>query len=158
MTFWQRFQSQWRNNIRASTFPKVAGPKFVMSYATTQGRLQSKGKRTAVLFQKLESIVAYISDTLNSTLQLECTNPLREEFAITLATRLRVLLNDENKNKSLLSLLNIKKDFRFQGVKCDIMHVAPANMVYTSVLTSTVVSGDKIFSKANDFTPNEVIF
>ena len=24
--FWQRFQSQWRNKIRASTLPKVAGP------------------------------------------------------------------------------------------------------------------------------------
>ena len=33
MTFWQRFQSQWRNKIRASTLPKVAGPKCGISYA-----------------------------------------------------------------------------------------------------------------------------
>jgi hypothetical protein len=109
------------------------------------------------LYQKLESIVAYIRSTLDSTLKLDCTNPLRTEFAITLATRLRVLLNDENKNKSLLSLLNIKKEYRFQGVKCDLSYVMPANMVFTSVLTSTVVSDNLLFCKANDFAPNEIL-
>lgn len=109
------------------------------------------------LYTKLETIVKYIENTLDSALKLECANPLRAEYAITLATRLRVLLNDENKNTSLLSLLKIKKLLLFQANKCDLMYIIPANMVFTSALTSTIITNDTLYCKVNEFTPDENI-
>lgn len=72
-------------------------------------------KDLTILNQKLESIIVYIEDHLKRVREFELMNPLRTEYAIDLAVKLRVLLNDENSNISLLRLLKIKEDFRFQA-------------------------------------------
>lgn len=55
-------------------------------------------KEVKALQQKLTSTIIFIEDQLKRAKELDCSNPLRSEYAINLATRLRVLLNDENRN------------------------------------------------------------
>lgn len=113
-------------------------------------------KDMAILNQKLESIVVYIEDHLKQAREFELTNPLRTEYAIDLAVKLRVLLNDENANISLLRLLKIKDDFRFQAlVEENALINAPSNMCYSSLLTSLCITNGGLYCKSNEYQPTE---
>lgn len=115
-------------------------------------------KDVKVLQQKLDSIILYIENQLKLADSIDCSNPLRSEYAISLATKLRVLLNDENRNVSLLHLLKIKDKLRFPALKenmDDALSKAPCNLCYTSILTSLTISDAGVYCKANDYQAAE---
>ncbi len=113
-------------------------------------------KEIAELQQKLDASILYIKDQLKRAQGLDLTDPLREEYAISLAAKLRVLLNDENNNVSLLHRLGIKNKLRFQAIKeYSILTKSPANMLFSSLLTSLCTINEELFCKVNDFDPAE---
>lgn len=103
------------------------------------------------LQRKFDSIVSFIKEELDNALKLDCCDVLREEYAISIATRLRVLLNDEGKNCSLLTLLGKKQDYRFPEVAVDVFSRIPSNMCFSSLLTSLQVTPQGLFCKVNEF-------
>lgn len=107
------------------------------------------------LRKKLDDSVIYIENTAKQALQLECTDSLRSEYAIAIATRLRVLLNDEGRNNSLTKMLGIKDHLVFPAISKDPLANAPANMMFTSLLTSFNIKNKEAFYKANDFSNAE---
>ena len=117
-------------------------------------------KDKTTLQQKLESIILFIDDQLKRAQDLEVSDPLRTEYAINLAVKLRVLLNDENNNVSLLQILEVKNDLLFPAIYYDdIIALSPANMVYTSSLTSLCVINGELFCKANEFkTADDLLY
>lgn len=105
-----------------------------------------------------ESITNYISSLIDQALKLSVSDPLRTEVAITLASRLRVLLHDSDNNRSLSYRLGLKSEFYFQVQKsCNTLDNLPSNMVFSSVLTSIMISGNNVYCKANAFEPSEDI-
>lgn len=107
------------------------------------------------LRKKLDDSVVYIESTVKQALQLECTDSLRAEYAIAIATRLRVLLNDEGRNDSLTKMLGIKDHLVFPAISKDPLANAPANMMFTSLLTSFNIKNKDAFYKANEFSNAE---
>lgn len=107
------------------------------------------------LRKKLDDSVVYIESTVKQALQLECTDSLRAEYAIAIATRLRVLLNDEGRNDSLTKMLGIKDHLVFPAISKDPLANAPANMMFTSLLTSFNIRNKDAFYKANEFSNAE---
>jgi hypothetical protein len=104
------------------------------------------------LHKKLHSSVIYLEDVIKKALQLDCTNPLRAEYAITIATKLRVLLNDEGRNVSLTQMLGIKEQLVFTAISADSLANAPANMAFTSILTSFNIKNNEAFYCVNKFS------
>lgn len=109
-------------------------------------------KETDTLCKKLRDSVAFLENTVRLALQLECTDPLRSEYAIAIATKLRVLLNDEGRNTSLTNLLKIKDHLVFTAIKADPLANIPANMVFTSILTSINIKSNTAFYCVNKFS------
>lgn len=107
------------------------------------------------LRKKLDDSVVYIESTVKQALQLECTDSLRAEYAIAIATRLRVLLNDEGRNDSLTKMLGIKDHLVFPAISKEPLANAPANMMFTSLLTSFIIKNKDAFYKANEFSNAE---
>lgn len=112
-------------------------------------------KNREELLEKLKHIVNFIQEELNLALKLDCCDPLRTEYAISLATRLRVLLNDEGNNKSLLRILKLKDAFMFPCLPYDIYASLPSNLVFTSSLTKLVVNNGKMYCQVNDYSNAE---
>ena len=109
-------------------------------------------KEIDTLCQKLCDSVVFLENTVQQALRLECTNPLRSEYAIAIATKLRVLLNDEGRNTSLTKLLKIKDHLVFTAIKTDLLANIPANLVFTSILTSINVKSNTAFYSVNKFS------
>ena len=113
-------------------------------------------KDKTALQHKLESTVCFIEDLIKHAQEIELSNPLRTEYAINLAVKLRVLLNDENSNTSLLQLLGIKNNLLFPACEYNgSIVLMPSNLVYSSSLTSICVINGELFCKANDFKVSE---
>ena len=104
------------------------------------------------LRKKLDDSVVYIESTVKQALRLECTNPLRSEYAIAIATKLRVLLNDEGRNTSLTTMLGIKEHLVFTAINSDPLANIPANMLFTSILTSININNNISVYCVNKFS------
>lgn len=109
-------------------------------------------KNRDVLYKKINNIVTHLEDLVIQALQLKCTNPLRAEIAITIATKLRVLLNDEGRNVSLSTILGFKHEYVFPANNVGSFANIPGNLVFTSILTSICVENDKVYYCANEFS------
>lgn len=107
------------------------------------------------LQKELDEIVAYLEGMINLALQEDYTSINRKYHAITIATKLRVLLNDEGSNKSLTNILGIKGDLRFQSVEVDFMGNIPANMLFTSTLTNMIINDNGVVYKVKEFSTSE---
>ena len=115
-------------------------------------------KSIKVLEQKLDSIMVFIEDQLKHVKAIDCSKTLRFVYAVNLATNLRMLLNDENSNVSLLHLLNIKEKLRFPAIKEDVwesMAKSPSNLYYSSSHTEMTTVNGGLYYKVNDFQTAE---
>lgn len=106
--------------------------------------------------------MVFVEDQLKHAQEIDSSNPLRAEYAINLATKLRVLLNDEGSNDSLLHLLDIKEKLRFPAIKEDLWEAsakAPCNLYYTSILTGITTVNGGTYCKANSFqTAEDIVY
>lgn len=108
------------------------------------------------LNKKLKSVIEYIRSQLGTALELECNDPLRVEYAVSIAARLRVLINDEGSNKSLLSLIGIKDALLFQIQKRNSkIPPIPSNIVFDCIMADLVMKGGEFYCKAKDWNPAE---
>lgn len=107
-------------------------------------------KESSELQRKLEQTIAFIDHLVQEALTLDCLNPMRETFATTIATQLRVLLNDEGRNNSLLNQLGIKNSIFYVTKPTICLQVL--NMLTTANMVSFVGnSADGVYCKVNDF-------
>lgn len=109
-------------------------------------------KGADILLKKLSDSIAFLENTVQQALRLECTNPLRSEYAIAIATKLRVLLNDEGRNTSLTTMLGIKEHLVFTAINSDPLANIPANMLFTSILTSININNNISVYCVNKFS------
>ena len=84
--------------------------------------------------------VYFVKESIKSALSKDCCDPLREEYAKSIAVKLRVLLIDGKRNKSLSSLLGISTKVLFSTI-CAFSSDLPGNLIHS-------------FSLANEHTEN----
>lgn len=93
------------------------------------------------LYKKFNSGIQYIRHELKEIESIPYDDTMRFEIATAIATKLRVLLSDTAKNKSLLSLLNIKNRLLFPS-QC-IKHVDIAsNMIFSAQLVGFKITNE----------------
>lgn len=99
----------------------------------------------------------YISNLWKEAMALDCLYPIREQTAITIAARLRVILNDEGGNTSLLSQIGMQNRFFFTTPAYSHISDMPSNIVFNAKMVSVVCKADKFYCQANDHMPDKKV-
>ncbi len=107
----------------------------------------SKNKSFADLKKSFQGSIDYIKHELDLALKMDYADEMRFQSAITIANRLRMLLNDEGRNRSLLEQLHLKKKLLFDLSSVDLA----SNLIFSAKLLGVGVQADRFF-----WTPNEV--
>ena len=109
-----------------------------------------KNKSFADLKNVFQGSIDYIKQELHLALQKEYADEMRFQAAITIATRLRMLLNDEGRNLSLLEQLHLKKKLLFDLSSKESIDVA-SNLVFSASLLGLQIEKSRLY-----WIPNEV--
>lgn len=104
------------------------------------------------LEHKLNLTIKFLERLVQEALASDCLDPMRESYAATIATQLRVLLNDEGRNNSLLNQLGIKKSIFYVTRPTICLNVV--NMLTTAPMVKFVANGDDgAYCVVDDFKP-----
>lgn len=106
------------------------------------------------LEHKLDLTIKFIDRLVHEALALDCLDHTRESFATTIATQLRVLLNDEGRNNSLLSQVGIKDSIFYITRPTLCLNVV--NMLTTANMVKFVANSDNgAYCMVDDFKPKD---
>lgn len=115
-------------------------------------------KDIAELNRKLESGLKFLENQVSEAMKLEPTDSMREEYALSIATRLRTLLYDypSGKGKSLLTTLGLRDSMYFISGPEGLLDAV--NMIFTCKHLKVDTDGETCFCKAGEVRYSQYLY